>query len=92
MWNELIACTVYVYAWEIQTRETHNADFAMSFTEYQDMLNQKSKLRQISFPNNDDNVNIVAATKSRNGDVALQLRKNKSSNDTFFDVEQQLPR
>jgi hypothetical protein len=61
MWNELIACTATVYAWEIRTTSTHQAEFALSLREYVEGLPKNSKSRRILFAsddvdNDDDNL------------------------------------
>jgi hypothetical protein len=53
MWNELFACTANVYAWEVKTGTTHQADFAVSLTEYVETLPKNSKSRRILFASDD---------------------------------------
>jgi hypothetical protein len=53
MWNDLIACTAYVYAWNVEIRNTPNADLALSMNDYVDRLPKHSKSRRILFASDD---------------------------------------
>ncbi|KAG7354834.1 RDD family protein [Nitzschia inconspicua] len=85
MWNELIACTVLVYAWNVRTLTSRHAEFALSLNEYTGMLPPHSTSRRMLFQNNNDTDENFSSTS--NGGSQLG---NKGKVDLFYDVEEQV--
>jgi hypothetical protein len=71
-----------VYAWEVKTEPSRNAEFALSITEYAEMIPPNSKSRRVLLANDNDG---LSPTRGTNGFP----QKNKETNESsYFDAEQ----